>query len=76
MLGGFTYLTPTCSIRILAYGVGLDKKKLVHNLKTCNILRVSVSLRIDSHFIAQENDFWLIIKSECGIYWHEFLLKS
>ena len=45
------HLTPTCSITILAHGIGINKKNHVNNLKDFNILRVGFSLRIDSAFI-------------------------
>ena len=61
------HLTPTCSMRILAHGIGIDKKNQVNNLKTFNILREGFSLRIDSSFIACEWVFEQILKSGKGI---------
>ena len=57
------HLTPTCSITILAHGIGINKKNHVNNLKDFNILRVGFSLRVDSTFIDCVDDIRLFVKS-------------
>lgn len=69
------HLTPTCSITILAHGIEIDKKNQVNNLKTFNILRVGFSLRIDSEFIDCATAKNLFVKSERGIYSHNFFCR-
>ncbi len=70
------HLTPTCSITILAHGIGINKKNQVNNLKDFNILRVGFSLRIDSVFIDCATDSWLFVKSERGIYLDKLLYRG
>ena len=65
-------ITPTCSIKILAHGHGIDKKNQVNNLKTFNILREGFFLRVDSEFIVEKEIFLMNVKTDKGIYLSQF----